>query len=786
MKLRLRAPLAALALTACAFCAAAQDAARVDAGKDRVLPLEVLVNGAKTGTWLLVEHGGVLYAPRDAFEEWRLQLPASARTIDFKGQAYWPLTAIPGFKAKVDFATQSVELLFSPQAFATSRLTREMTKAPPASPVLPSLFFNYDVNYSVSSGRDTAMITDLGFLSELGASSAWGVLTTSTLARNLVADHGLAIPRGLVRLESTFTRDFPESNRTLRVGDTTTRAAMWGRDVYFGGIRYGTNFALSPGVVSQPLPAVTGLSAAPSTVELYVNDVLRQVSTVPTGPFAIDNMPLLTGNGEARLVVRDLLGRETVIVQSFFTSSQLLAAGLNDWSAEAGSVRRDLGVESNRYGDAFGAGTWRHGYSNSLTLEGRVEATRELSLVGLGLVSALPAQILGKVALAGSRDRAQGSGGLWLAGIDRQSVNGGVSLQAQGASSRFRQLGQEAGDAPIKLQVAGNFSHFTERTGALGLGFAHLRRFAGDDITTASANYSMRVGARAIVTLTASRAFRGSSGSAIGMNFIMPLDNNRTVNVTANSRGGTQDLYATASQNAGPDSSLSWRALAGVLQDHSRAEAGLYYLGRYGGASADVSASRDLAAVRLGGTGGMVVANGNLFVTRRVEDSFAVAEVAGYGDVGIGLGSNVLSRTDASGVALIPRLLPYQPNSVRIDPRELPVSAEIDTIEMVVVPAWRSAVAVRFPVRSGRGALIKIVLDDGEAAPAGATVAIEGDSQEFYVARRGEAFVTGLQPANRLSMKWNGRQCTFDVALPPETAAEIARIGPQICKTVAR
>jgi outer membrane usher protein len=173
------------------------------------------------------------------------------------------------------------------------------------------------------------------------------VLTSSGLAQNL-ADERQLPPRKFLRLETTFTRDFPEQNRTLRLGDTSTRAAMWGRDVYFGGFRLGTNFTLTPGFVSQPLPALTGLSAAPSTVELYVNDVLRQVSNVPTGPFAIDNLPVLTGNGEARLVVRDLLGRETVIVQSFFSSSQLLAQGLDDWSVEGGRVRRDHGGDSNQ------------------------------------------------------------------------------------------------------------------------------------------------------------------------------------------------------------------------------------------------------------------------------------------------------------------------------------------------------------------------------------------------------------------------------------------------------
>jgi len=200
----------------------------------------------------------------------------------------------------------------------------------------------------------------------------------------------------------------------------------------------------------------------------------------------------------------------------------------------------------------------------------------------------------------------------------------------------------------------------------------------------------------------------------------------------------------------------------------------------------EISNSPDQTTLRLGATGGVVFADGHLFATRRVNDSFAVAEVAGYGDVGIGLGANILTKTDPDGVALIPRLIAYQNNSVRIDANELPINAELDSIEQVAVPAWRSAVKVVFPVRKGRGALLKIVLDDGEVAPAGAIVQIEGDKQEFYVARRGEAFVTGLQNNNRVLLNWKDKQCKFEVTLPPETPDETPRLGPLLCKGVAR
>jgi outer membrane usher protein len=753
---------------------------------ERILPLEVTVNGTKSGTWLLLERLGVLYAPREAFDEWRVQVRGETQAITYKGTEYLPLTAIPGFGAKVNFGNQSIDLTFSPQVFAATRLTTELNKKPVLSPVMPSFFANYDLNFSTVASRDASTVKDLGMLTELGFSNAWGVLTSSYAGRNLTHADTPGAARGWIRLESTFTKDLPSRNQTLRLGDASTRAGMWGRSVYFGGVQWGSNFALTPGFISQPLPILSGVSAAPSTVELYINDVLRQVSTVPTGPFAIDNFPALTGGGDARLVVRDLLGRETVITQPFFTNSQLLANGLDDWSLEAGRLRRDLGTASGHYGEGFGSGIWRRGFTNTLTLEGRLEGTRKSQNMGAGLVMGLPWQILGKGALVASREQTIGSGHQWLLGVERQDLRSGAFVQAQGSSLNFRQLGQDVLALPTKLQVAGNFSYTTDKAGTFGMGFASVSRYDSARVFTLSANYSIRVGERSNLTVTASRAVAGATGSSIGVTLVIPLEKSRVASASATVRSGQQDFYATAAQSPTEDSALGWRTLAGRQQGQAHAEGGLYYTGRYGSLSSDLSASPVQTALRLGATGGLIFADRHVFATRRLDDSFAIAEVAGYGNVGIGLGSNVLTHTDAAGVALVPRMSAYQSNSIRIDPKELPINAEIDSIEQIVVPAWRSGVKVVFPVRSGRAALIKIVFDDGEPAPAGAVVKIEGDKEEFYVARRGEAFITGLQPANRLRLTWNDKHCQFDVMLPPEAKDDIVRLGPLPCKGVAR
>jgi outer membrane usher protein len=775
-------------LVAALLCGAAlaQGPSPADRG-DHLLPLEVIVNGAKSGSWVLIERGGELFAPLEAFEEWRVQFTPEARSLTFRDREYRALSGVPGFRQKLDLSNQSVELLFSPEAFTSLRLTKELVKKPVVSPVLPSVFFNYDASFTLSNNKGSPDTRDLGVLSELGLSTQLGVLTNSGLARNLTGDSALGVPREYIRLETTFTRDFPESNLTLRIGDTVTRTPLWGRDLYFGGVRFGTNFSLTPGFVSHPLPALTGVSAAPSTVELYVNDVLRQVSNVPTGPFVIDNFPQLTGSGEARVVVRDLLGRETVVVQPFFTTPQLLAAGLDDWSVEAGRVRRDLGLESALYGDTFAAGTWRSGLNRNLTMEGRVEVSSRQQLLGVGLMSALPWPIVARAALVGSNHERFGSGGRWLLGFEGMTLNASASVEASHATRAYRELAMDiALVSPVENMIAGNFMYSTGRFGALGAGFAAYRRYDGTKVSSASANYSVRVGERGSLTITASRAFEGDSGSFVGLTFILPLDEGRMANATMSRRSGKDDAYVAAVQSPGATSDLGWRVLAGIQQNHRHAEGGVYYQGNYGTASADASASPESSTVRVGASGGLVFAAGSLFATRRVDESFAVAEVEGYGNVPIGTGGTPLARTDNAGVALVPRLIPYMGNAIRLDPASLPISAEIDSIEQTVVPPWRSGVKVVFPVRSGRGALLRIVFEDGQAAPAGAVVSLEGDKEEFYVARRGEAFVTGLKPDSRVRLRWKDAQCALDVRLPPESPDEVARVGPLTCKGVGR
>ena len=660
------------------------------AGTDKLLPLEVFINGSSGGQWVLLERNGLLYAPEEALAEWRLSKQPGIPAMEYRGQKWVPLNTIPGYEAGFNYAEQSVELKFSARAFAATHLAEAAALRPRLTPAAPALFVNYDLSYTGQAFRNAPGDRQLGALTELGLSGDAGVLTSSYVGQNITGS-GRAQPASWRRLETTYTRDFLDSGLTFKAGDSSTRRGTWGRPVYFGGLQIGSNFGLTPGFISQPIPLLQGTSSAPSTVELYVNDVLRQTSRVPTGPFTIDNFPLLTSSGEARIVVRDALGRETVIDQPFFSHPSMLEEGLSDWSLETGRARRNLGTVNYDYGQHFTSGMLRHGLSKSLTAEVQGEYGQDTRDAGLGLSTALPWQMLGQAAISASRDRIAGDGRDWLLALHKSTLRQNFALNYERATLGYRQIAMGTTLLPYRMQLTGNYSYtLEENKGAVALGMARIATYGSGMLTTWSGNYSTRVARQGSLTFTVARVTGPTPGFSVGASLLLPLDGQTNFTSNLTHKDGRTEGYVSASKNLGNDNGTGWRALAGNRSGQNYTEGGVYYQNDHGLLTGDASASLQQQTVRLGAQGGLVAIGGHAFMTRRVQDSFALVEVPGYADVGVNFQNSTWTHTDADGIALLPRLLPYQRNSIQLDPGELPISAELDSIEQVVVPGSRT------------------------------------------------------------------------------------------------
>ncbi len=771
------------AASATPHLAAASAAPIPDPPTPRLVPLEVVLNGANVGNWLLLHAPGGFYAAREALDAWRIRPRSDSERLAFQNENWYALSSIDGYVVQMNPARQAIEFSFSPSAFVATQLTEAEQDAPALSATAPALFVNYDLSWNHTRTSSIAPSKELGALTELGFTSRLGVLTSSFLGRHIQnADIGQTAQWR--RLETTFTRDFPDNKLSVRLGDTTTRTGLLGRQIYFGGIQVARNFDLAPGFISQPLPVISGSSSVPSTVELYINDALRQTLNVPAGPFTIQNPMPVSGDGRARMVVRDVLGRETVITQSFFSHAELLEAGLSDWSLELGAVRNNLGLASADYGERFAAGLWRHGLSKRLTMETRGEWGEHTRGLGLGISQALPWQALGQASLAWSEQDGLGRGLQWTLGGEYNNAEQAYTLQAQGATADYRTVGLSNTMDPPRWQIAGSFSHTHERFGTFGLGLARLNSRQQGTLSTYSLSHAVRVGLQGSLNFVYTQVSGATSGRLFAVSMLWPLENQINTALNVMQRNGQTDTYASASQGLRGDTGMGWRVLGGTRNGRALSEGGIYLQGTRQLFTADASATSGQQSLRLGTQGGFVLMGGRLFASRPVHESFALVDV-GVPDVGLTFQGREQVRTDAQGQALLVGLQPYNTNSVRLNPSDLPLSAEIDSLEQVTVPRLRSAVRLSFPVRMGQAALIKVVLQDGQPAPAGAEIERLGDARRFPVGRGGQAFVTGLQGEQQLRLHWNNASCLMSLVLPPGSPDDVARPQPLVCEGVS-
>ena len=215
--------------------------------------------------------------------------------------------------------------------------------------------------------------------------------------------------QGLSSSTRAWRWDDPQLRTLLIVGDAISAPGWWGNAVRFGGVQFSSNYALQPGYITYPLLAVSGMAAIPTAAELYANNVRISSQNVPAGPFTITNVPVVNGAGELQLVVTNALGQQQIITQPYYTTTQLLRAGLSEFSVSAGAARFNYGLQNFDYRDGLVSGLYRHGVSDRLTLEGRGEVSSDVRGAGvgatqvLGVIGVLEAGVAGSNTTLGNR-----------------------------------------------------------------------------------------------------------------------------------------------------------------------------------------------------------------------------------------------------------------------------------------------------------------------------------------------------------------------------------------------
>lgn len=618
----------------------------------------------------------------------------------------------------------------------------------------------------------------------------YGMLESSVIGRTGAPADGEEV----VRLDSAWTTETPDTLMRYRLGDTVAGGLSWTRPIRMAGVQVQRSFDLRPDLVTAPLPSLGGTAAVPSTVDVYVNNIKSFSQAVPAGPFSITNLPVMSGAGNARIVVRDATGRETATDQAFFSASTMLAPGLYDYSVEGGVARRSYGTLSNDYDDQpVASASARYGWSERLTLEAHAEGGANLANIGLGAVTPLGNVAVLSASLSGSRydDR---SGTKATAGIEAQLFGLSLAAQTQRTFGEFRDLASVTGDGETREDGYYFFSSKPLRSldlvalgmpvritgGNLNLAVVSSEHEDGDRQRIVTASYSQRLLDNVSAYTTGYRDIDdGKMGVFAGVSISLGGGHHMSVGATRDDKGTGATVDYVKSSNMTPGS-VGWRATV-TRGATERIGGQVDWTGSYARVEAGALNAESSTHASVVVTGAVAAAGGGVFLSNRIDDSFAVVD-AGAPGVKVLHENRAVGVTGADGRMLVPYLLSNQENRISIDPLTLPLDMEAPPSQKNVVPASRSGVVVELRGRQIDAAAVVVLKDAaGAVLPPGSTGKLAGSEETFVVGYDGEAYLRGLGASNVVTVDIAGKPCTarFDYKRGP---AVQGRIEGVICR----
>jgi outer membrane usher protein len=615
--------------------------------------------------------------------------------------------------------------------------------------------------------------------------SPYGTITQSFTARSTPVD---AMPN-VLRLDTRWTYSDPRSLVTYRAGDVISGGLSWTRPIRLGGLQAERNFTLRPDLVTMPLPELSGSAAVPSTVEIYANNARTFSQQVDSGPFQVTGLPLATGPGEARIIVRDALGRETVTQVPFYSSPRLLAHGLTDFSLEAGYPRNFYGTFSDSYNrHVVGSATARHGLTNGLTLEAHGEGGAGLGNGGLGAVFGLGSFGVGSAALAGSRYGDEW-GGQVAAALEFGLFGLRVYANSQRTFGRYQdvasvtaKLGKLDGflfpvassQPPVQLDQVSVAIPLGKNSSYLNLNYGRVRYTGDQHYRIAGVSYSRTVPFSGTLAVNGYKDLdnKGSYGLFASLSFPLGPTISATAGVQSTADGVS--LAADVIKMQGPEvGDYGWRirdseggvrqraAAAAYRTPYTQLQAGVQQFDR----TSQITAQADGAIAALGG---------GVFFANRIDDAFAVVDT-GVPDVTVYSQNRPVGVTDRSGRILVPSLHSWQPNEITLDPTNLPVDVDMPETSRKIVPAERSGVVVDFGGSAdGQAALVSFRDASGQFLPAGSSGRLGEAGEPFVIGYDGEAYVRGIGSSNRAVITTpSGATCEADFAFTPSPGTQV-------------
>ncbi|MDP3492046.1 MAG: fimbria/pilus outer membrane usher protein [Hyphomonadaceae bacterium] len=724
-------------------------------GADEILLLEPQLNGSDPDPAIfVVRRGEDLLLPTAYLLRNGMVFADVSQHI--AGQDYVNAADIVSLVARVDETDGKLSIDCTVACFGGgSSVAASHSRAALVSPIEPGAFVNYDLY--AEAGNDG---TSSGAFAELGVFSDFGTGVTGLFCSRREEETTCG------RLETSWTIDDPATAHRLVLGDAVTQAARWSAPARFAGVSWGTDFSLQPEFVTFPTPVMQGDSTLPSSVDVYINDALRFQSDVPAGPFRITDIPVISGEGTARTVVRDLLGREQTIVTSFYSAPELLRPGLDKYGLEAGLLRKNFGGSTDGYEDPFVAAGYSRGLSNEVTVSIRSEAgARQQSIGGSAmLANAALGQIEGALAFSGGKD---GAGALGRLAQEYHSSHITVGGVVTAATPDYRVFGS---DRPVARLASNMFVGLnTEAYGSASLSWAYRDERYNENFSAIGLNYAASF-MGASVFATALRTNAEAGGYVASLTISIPLGGRASASSGVDYDGRRLGADMRVRSDAPVSGGIGYHARV-ASGGVDRAEGGITGRLPFGDVSADFSSADGDEAIRLSARGGIASVDGELIPAPAIGGGVVVVSVGQEPGVRVFHDRQLVGVTNTEGKIIVPGLRSFERNIISFDAEDLPLSVDFEGTELVVTPGYRTGHRIAFGATQSFGLMVRVFKEDGTPLPAGSTMTNTNTGEMYPVGSDGGVFIPDAGEVIQLSLRTAFDRCDAVVIAPEKRAS---------------
>ncbi|WP_266171118.1 fimbria/pilus outer membrane usher protein [Dyella subtropica] len=715
---------------------------------------------------------------------------------------------IPGATADFDIGTQELSLSV-PQIY-TNQAARGYVDPSQWDAGINAAVLGYNTNlYRSNYGGQNQTSGYVGLNASLKLGS-WQAYTLGSLSWS---------SRTGKRYQNTATylqHDIPSLQAQVVVGDTFTPGDMFD-SVRLRGARLYTDDRMLPQSMRGYAPIVRGIAETNAHLVIRQHGYIIYDANVAPGPFAIDDLYPTGYGGDLDVEVIEADGRVQRFTVPFSAVAQLLRPGQSRFSIAAGKVKQ-LNLLNT---PTMVQGTYQRGITNSVTAYGGATFANSYGAVLAGAalstkVGAFSADITyasnqapGQSATRGTSLRLGYNKNIIDTGTNfavaayRYSTSGYIGLndavamrdaaaRGWGASYIPRQrsrmdvnINQALGSRYGQLFLQGSVTDYWNSSGR------QTNFSAGYSNRWKSLNYSF----------TAQRQL--ISASQIGVPGVAPIDEipgaPSAFNLQTPGRRDTLFLFtvsvplgrsaqapqltamlnrakdsgsssqATVSGSAGADNRFNYGATVGQT-DGSGTTGGVnaQYSSPLAQIAAGYSQGGGYQQVNAGASGSVVVHSGGITFAPPTGETIGLVHAPNATGASVSNGQG--AAVDSRGYAVVPNLMPYQLNTVTLDPKGTDAGVELKTTTANVAPRAGSVVRLNYETTSGRALMIETTLPDGHPVPFGADV-FDAQGNSVGVAGQGSRlFIRDMPASGILTVKWGGdatEACRINVQLPP-------------------